>query len=181
MDLHYNPCGARFCPVFWILFWMLLAGYDEANEGPVFRKTIGGRVPTGNGSFSLMHTLNRWYMECSVTFEGYVHVATLGYRYLKYNLEVMFLLLGIFTFVPHVIRHSGMKWGVRSFPEEFQIRNAARLSAKSRNFQRYIEDGYNERGVVRLQGGMDPIFFIWTAQPTSMRVKHASDLNVASV
>ena len=38
MTLHCNPIHPKFCPVFWVMTWLVMSGMMNETKGPIFRK-----------------------------------------------------------------------------------------------------------------------------------------------
>lgn len=40
MKLNRNVIDTKFCPVFWLMYWFVMAGLIDETKGPVFRKCV---------------------------------------------------------------------------------------------------------------------------------------------
>ena len=157
MKLNRNFLNAKFCPVFWTLYWLALSGIQS---GPIITRLNTKDQSAPIASSKQMHK------------EGYHCFFTVDEEPVEIPLKTMestivnsFHEIGYATATMYTIRKSATVWGARCGAKEYALLATGRWRSNSNHFQTYVQAGCTDAD--RYPAGTDdPIRKIWVFHET---------------
>ena len=168
MFLHRNYLNPKFCPVFWLIFWIRISRItrgpifpDFDAHGKVLIATKVGRQTRLNG-----HDFDVYLTDSNV-------VVNTSYTTFDQRFRTLFKLSGFPTLSLYSFRKSGVKWAALCGAPDWALKNTGRWAKVSNHFYVYIEEGYRLGDLAKLNNSIHPIRRFWVYKPTTF----VSELN----
>ena len=147
-----NRLNAKFCPVFWTLYWLALTGLTS---GPLITRLLHNNTEVP-ASKSLHLTNKGLYVYKS---EDGVDVAITQHM-LESILTQGFQSAGFSDATPYTIRKTSTVWAARCGAPQYALMATGRWSSSSDNFQRYVQSGLTDADLYENKMD-DPIRTLW--------------------
>ena len=147
-----NRVDSRFCPVFWLMIWWSVTGYD--GQGPIFQKMIGEKF---SGKTDGPRAWSNLFMGL-VTHAGFFKPA---------YTDKEGRLIRKKGVTPHGIRKTAIQWAARCKGQLMDIVCNSRHKTVQEMLG-YFNQGARRRAALTEHGGTDPIWSLWVWKPVQV-------------
>lgn len=165
IKLVRNRTDPRFCPVFWLLYWLSIS---DLKAGPIIVRIEKGvkkkHIPVAKYCKRMSDLVLKWFTDAECK-----HSVEMTIRMMGNVVKGAFTAAGYPTATLYTIRKTATMWGARCNGEVYALLATGRWREASKHFYTYVKTGKSNADVYEDQA-CDPIRQIWAYHANVMTV-----------